>query len=132
MGSCGLLVCQACSDRKLQFSKEGKMTMERACDKCFNKNLCKLLRKKQYSWKEKSYTMMPKEFLDLIVLETTMPNSYFTMKKAMKRKDSVDDDLNDEVVEEKESSNKQKSPQHHKESNHKISKSVNWGFGNAK
>merc|ERR1712154_12930 len=46
--SCGLLVCQSCSDRKLQFSKEGKMTLERACDKCFNKNHSKLLRKKQY------------------------------------------------------------------------------------
>jgi len=132
--SCGLLVCQSCSARKLQFSKEGKMTMERACDKCFNKNHSKLLRKKQYSFKEKSYTMTPKEFMNMIVMETTMGNSYFTMKKAMERKENGDVDLDNGFDEEKKMDdevNKNgniKKIQQHKESNHKMSKSVNWGF----
>merc|ERR1712228_702017 len=100
--SCGLLVCAPCSMRKLQFNKEGKTSLERACDKCFNKNHSKMLRKKTYSFKNKSYKMTPKEYLKMIVMETTLNGSYFTMIKAK------NGDLS--------------------KNNHKMSKSVNWGF----
>eukprot|EP01084_Bolivina_argentea_P152088 265353_1 len=59
--ACGLLVCQPCSLRKLQFNKDGKPTLERACDKCFNKNHSKLLRKKKYIFKNKTYNMQAKK-----------------------------------------------------------------------
>merc|ERR1712130_973122 len=123
--SCGLLVCAPCSMRKLQFSKEGKVSLERACDKCFNKNHSKMLRKKQYSFKNKSYNMMPKEFLKMVIMETTLNGSYFTMIKAKNNNLSVNDDDNEEK---KMDIIKNGNVNKEKNSNHKMSKSVNWGF----
>merc|ERR1712228_1059167 len=95
--SCGLLVCAPCSMRKLQFSKEGKTSLERACDKCFNKNHSKLLRKKSYSFRNQSYSMMPSEFLKMCVMETTMNGSYFTMIKVMNGDEEEEEKKVDEL-----------------------------------
>merc|ERR1739845_111989 len=68
-------------------------------------------------------------------METTMENSYFTMKKAMERKENgvtdLDNGFHEDLEEKKMSDHVDKNGdikkiQPHKESNHKISKSVNW------
>jgi len=90
--ACGLLVCQPCSLRKLQFNKDGKPSLERACDKCFNKNHSKFLRKKKYTFKNKQYTMTPREFYKMEIMETTMPGAYHTYIKNLEEQKNNDED----------------------------------------
>jgi len=92
--SCGLLVCQPCSLRKLQFtkgSKDGKPSVERACDKCFNRSHSLFLRKKNYSWRERSHYMRPTDFYQLQIMETTKAGSYAAMIKEREKRENGDD-----------------------------------------
>lgn len=87
--SCGTLVCQPCSLRKLQFTKgsnkEGKPSIERACDKCFNQYHSKCLRKKNFSWRDRNYCMRPSEFYEMQIMETTKSGSYAAMIRERER-----------------------------------------------
>eukprot|EP01083_Nonionella_stella_P008417 24270_1 len=100
---CGLLVCQACSSRKLQFSdKDFKQCLQRACDKCFNKNHSKLLRKKEYMWCEKKYHMKAKEFYKMCVMETTLKGSYKIHVKSLEEMTVVEDQEEKKEIEKEE------------------------------
>lgn len=127
--ACGLLVCQPCSLRKLQFNKDGKPTLERACDKCFNKNFSKFLRKKKKTFQSKTYNMTPSEFYKMVIMETTMKGSYHTMIKNLKEQKNNDgDDLKNEAKRDNDDDDDiaplQSNGSGKKKNNHKLSKSV--------
>lgn len=86
--SCGLLVCGQCSTHKLRYVSDvdGKMnhSLERACDKCFNKALCMFDHTNKYTFQGVSYNMIPKEFLRLAILETHKKGSYAEFLEAEK------------------------------------------------
>lgn len=132
---CGLLVCQPCSSRKLQFNKDGKPSLERSCDKCFNKNHSKFLRKKKYTFNNKQYTMTPKEFYKMCIMETTMPGSYHSYIKNLqeqKNNDQSDEtkDNDDQDDDQQLNINNATNSTNSTKGNHKFSKSVGSIFGN--
>jgi len=120
---CGLLVCQPCSLRKLQFhkgAKDGKPSLERACDKCFNRNHSRFLRSKNYNFKNKKFSMPPREFYKMQIMEATKTGSY---AKYIKEREGVDEEV-DGAEEEKKSE--------HANNNGAVSNGNTNGNGNGK
>eukprot|EP01084_Bolivina_argentea_P031518 58339_1 len=137
--ACGLLVCQPCSNRKLQFNNNGKPSLERSCDKCFNKNMRQYTRKKNYNFRGRSFNMMPHEYFRMTVMETSQRGSYQTYMKFKEEKENdliiIDDEEKKESKDNVTTSNLQEPQKNGTTKNnkgHKFSNSVNSIFGGGK
>lgn len=87
---CGLLVCGYCSSKKIRCTKDMTVSLERSCDKCFNKALSQTELEKVFNYENEKQKMIPIEFMRMILMEKTKKGSYKEYKnKLEEQKDYI-------------------------------------------